>query len=105
MGHSAVPKSTAHSKQAEHKSYEKWEGAARPSSVTAETTNVEARRRAGMHPRDICIGHFSCSGQHTGEAVAEQLVSFLAEHGVDSTEISAVGMGTGPTPWLGGAAG
>ena len=104
MGHSAVPKSTAHSKQAEHKGYEKWEGAARLSSVTAETTNVQARRRAGMHPGDIFFGHFSCSGQHTGEAVAEQLVSFLAERGVDSTEISAVGMGTGPTPWLGGAA-
>ena len=28
---------------------------------------------ANMHPGDVCVGHFTCEGHHTGEATAEQL--------------------------------
>lgn len=37
-----------------------------------------------MHPGDIFVGHFSCPGRHTGRAVAEQLVEFLARRGIQT---------------------
>ena len=44
-----------------------------------------------MHPGGVFIGHFSCSGWHTGKAVAEQLLGFLSERGVDVTTVTTIG--------------
>ena len=44
-----------------------------------------------MHPGDIFIGHFTCSGRHTGEAIAEQLKTFLTERGVHISAVSTIG--------------
>ena len=44
-----------------------------------------------MHPDDIFIGHFTCSGRHTGEATAEQLLSFLEERDVVIGHVTVVG--------------
>lgn len=56
-----------------------------------------------MHPGDVLIGHFSCD-THTGAEVAEKLIAFLSERGVDIDKVVVVG-GDGTnqvTGWRGG---
>ena len=61
------------------------------SGTTGQMSESVHNITVNMHPGDVFIGHFTCSGRHTGEAMAEQLKDFLTERGVDMTKISTIG--------------
>ena len=53
-----------------------------------------------MHPDDVFLGHFTCSGRHTGQALADQLANFLEERGIDMAKVQIIG-GDGTNPVVG----
>ena len=60
-------------------------GSPRLITVTAHNVSVN------MHPGDVFVGHFAAEGRHTGEHVAQQLVAFLHERGVNVEQVTTVG--------------
>ena len=68
-------------------------------TLDGKTHNVSVN----MHPGDILIGHFPCDS-HTGASVAEKLLTFLSERGIDVDKVVVVwGDGTNQvTGWRGG---
>ena len=46
-----------------------------------------------MHPGDVHVGLFSCEPgeKHSGETYAKKLLSFLAERGISSERLTAIG--------------
>ncbi|KAF0294694.1 hypothetical protein FJT64_007668 [Amphibalanus amphitrite] len=44
-----------------------------------------------MHPGDVFLGHFTCSGRHTGQALADQLASFIEERGINADQVLIIG--------------